>query len=80
MMIYLLIYKTTIGGSNADLIYYLMLLPFLISYTLIPLFHGIWSGIYYGIFEAGSNPFHIPSLNEVSQVQENVDEINVEVK
>lgn len=80
MMIYLLIYNMNSGKEDmGTTIYFLMLLPFLMSYTLIPLFHGVWSGIYYGIFSSGSNPFYIAPLNEVGQTQEEDNEVNVQL-
>jgi hypothetical protein len=81
--IYLLIYKSTINHNGAsedmgNIIYLLILLPFITAYTLIPLCHGIWSSIYYGIFGWWSNPFYIPSLTDINQVEEE-DEVNVQL-
>lgn len=70
--------STTESGDMGNTIYFLMLLPFIIGYTLIPLCHGIRSSIYYGIFGGGSNPFYIPSLSEVNQVEED-NEVNIQL-
>jgi len=56
-----------------------VLSPFLIAYTVIPLFHGVWTQIYYGIYTGGSNPLFVPQLADVTQTQEEVDEVTVEV-
>ena len=80
MMLYLLIYTMTKGDeSMGNTIYVLMLLPFVMSYTLIPLCHGIRSGIYYSIFSAGSNPLYIAPLNEVGQAVEEDNTVNVQL-
>ncbi len=46
--------------------YFLMLMPSILAYTLIPLWHGIWEVIYYKFYESGSNFFYLPSLSEVT--------------
>ena len=79
-MIYLLVYNMTSAADNiGDIIYLLMLLPFIMSYTIIPLCHGVWSSIYYGVFSSGSNPFYIAPLNEISQETEEDNTVNVEL-
>ncbi len=78
MMIYLLMYKSTLWWDPGEKIYYLMLLPLIIGYTIIPLSHGIWSGIYAGIVGWWSNPLYIPSSNEITKTQE-IDDINVQL-
>lgn len=80
MMTYLLVYNMTPhDDSMGNTIYVLMLLPFIMSYTVIPLCHGIWSGIYYGIFSGGSNPFYIAPLNEIGQATEEDNTVNVQL-
>ena len=56
-MIYMSIYAMTMGSNDAanstmgsNSLYLYILSPFLISYVVIPLMHGIWTQIYYGIY------------------------------
>ena len=51
------IYSMTMGSNDVgestmgtNSLYLYILSPFLISYVLIPLMHGIWTQIYYGIY------------------------------
>ena len=87
LVIYMGIYSMTIGSDDAgqstlgtNALYLYILSPFLISYVLIPLMHGIWTQIYYGIYSGGNNPLFIPQLADVTQVQEQQeDEVTVEI-
>lgn len=80
LVIYLLLYKLTQGDQMGNTTLYLHILsPFLIAYTVIPLLHGIRVQIYYSIYTGGNNPLFIPQLVDVTQTQEEVDEVTVEV-
>lgn len=46
-------------------IYFLMLMPPVLSYTLIPFWHNIREKIYYKFYEVWNNFLYIPSLSEV---------------
>ena len=80
LVIYMGLYNATksdLTGTNT--LYLHILSPFLISYMIIPLLHGIWTQIYYGIYTGWSNPLFVPQLADVTQTQEEVDEVTVEV-
>ena len=80
LVIYMAIYSSTKGDIDWNNTLYLHILsPFLIAYTVIPLFHGVWTQIYYSIYTWGSNPLFVPQLADVTQTQEEVDEVTVEV-
>jgi hypothetical protein len=80
LVIYMGLYTSTKWDAMGTNTLYLQILsPFLISYMMIPLFHGIWTQIYYGIYTGWSNPLFIPQLADVTQTQEEVDEVTVEV-
>lgn len=81
LSIYMMIYNITkwdIAWTNT--LYLHILSPFLISYMIIPLFHGIWTQIYYGIYTGWSNPLFIPQLADVTQTQEEIDEVTVDIQ
>jgi Co/Zn/Cd efflux system component len=81
LVIYMAIYSATkedVDGTNT--LYLHVLSPFLISYMIIPLFHGIWTQIYYGIYTGWSNPLFVPQLADVTQTQEEVDEVTVDIQ
>jgi hypothetical protein len=80
LVVYIAIYNITKWDVKwTNTLNLAVLSPFLISYTLIPLFQGIWTQIYYGIYTGGSNPLFVPQLADVTQTQEEVDEVTVEV-
>jgi MFS family permease len=80
LMIYMVIYNMTKWDVDwTNTLNLSVLSPFLISYTVIPLCHGIRTQIYYGIYTGGSNPLFVPQLADVTQTQEEVDEVTVEV-
>lgn len=80
LVIYMGLYTSTKWDAmGTNTLYLHVLSPFLISYMMIPLFHGIWTQIYYGIYTGGSNPLFVPQLADVTQTQEEVDEVTVEV-
>ena len=80
------IYSMTTGSSDVGVatmgtnsLYLYILSPFLISYVLIPLMHGIWTQIYYSIYTGGNNPLFVPQLADVTQAQEIEDEVTVDI-
>lgn len=86
LVIYMGIYSMTMGSSDVgdatmgtNSLYLYILSPFLISYVLIPLMHGIWTQIYYAIYTWGNNPLFIPQLADVTQTQETEDEVTVDL-
>ena len=70
IFVYLLVFKSQSASNIQSKLYYLMLLPSLLWYTLIPLIHGIREKVYYKFYEMGNDFFYIPSLNEVMVDQE----------
>ncbi|AKH32896.1 hypothetical protein XF24_00567 [candidate division SR1 bacterium Aalborg_AAW-1] len=86
LVVYMAIYSMTMGSTDAgeatmgtNSLYLYILSPFLISYVLIPLMHGIWTQIYYSIYSGGNNPLFIPQLADITQTQEVEDEVTVEI-
>ena len=80
IIVYVWIYTITESDINGTSTLYLYILsPFLLSYTLIPLCHGIWTEIYYSIYMWWSNPLFISQLADVTQTQEEVDEVTVDI-
>lgn len=80
LIIYMAIYSAfRLDEAGETTLYLHVLSPFLIAYTVIPLFHGIWSQIYYGFYTGWSNPLFVPQLSDVTQVQESVDEVTVDL-
>lgn len=81
LVIYMWLYSVTKSDLNwTNTLYLHILSPFLISYMFIPLFHGIWTQIYYSIYSGWNNPLFIPQLADVTQTQEEVDEVTVEIQ
>jgi TRAP-type C4-dicarboxylate transport system permease small subunit len=81
LVIYMTIYSMTkwdIDWTNT--LNLSVLSPFFISYMIIPLFHGIWTQIYYSIYTGWSNPLFVPQLADVTQTQEEVDEVTVDIQ
>lgn len=72
MILYLFIYNAIKTQPEQVKLYYLMLLPAILSYTVIPLVHSIWEKIYYKFYEMGNNFFYIPSLSEVTYADDEV--------
>lgn len=86
LILYIGIYMITMWSTQTEtsqmwinILYLFILSPFLISYTIIPLMHGIWTQIYYGIYTGGSNPLFVPQSNDMAELQEEEDEITVEI-
>ncbi len=86
LIIYVAIYSMTMKSITADesgigtsVLYLYILSPLLISYVVIPLLHGIWTQIYYGIYSGGNNPLFIPQPSDIAQEQEDDDEITVDI-
>lgn len=77
IVVYMIVYKVAIVQENIN-IYILMLFPFITSYTLIPLFHGIRTTIYYNIFTTWSNPLYVAPLSEITQ-SETDNSINIQL-
>ena len=79
LLMYGLIYKSSLSSGPQQKIYLFMLLPSLLAYGLIPLGAGIWEKIYYKAYELGNNGFYLPSPGEDEDETINPDdEINVE--
>lgn len=86
MVIYIAIYAMTLGSDDAgqaslgaNSLYLYILSPFLIAYLIIPLFHGIWTQLYYSVYSGGNNPLFIPNLSQVTEIEHIEDEITVEL-
>ncbi|MEF2175129.1 MAG: hypothetical protein V3575_01550, partial [Candidatus Absconditabacteria bacterium] len=57
---------------------YLITLPPLLGYTLIPLCISLWEKMYFKFYEMGNNFLYLPSLNEIMVHEEELDEVNVD--
>jgi len=84
LLIYGMVYKLSKVSSVQQQTYFLMLLPSVLWFTLIPFGGGIWEKIYYSLYSMWSNAFYIPSLSEVSFTMASDDgledeDINVEM-
>ncbi len=62
-------------GNTARII---MVLPPVIAYLFLPLFHSAWEKVYYKFYSMGNNFFYIPSLNEVMVDEEEADDVKVD--
>lgn len=85
LVIYVSIYIATIGtgveeNTWSNVLYVYVLSPFLIAYVVIPLLHGIWTQIYYGIYSSGNNPLFVPQAQDMEVEEEaEEDEINIDI-
>ncbi len=77
IIIYLMVYTNGTAADASYKIYVSLLLPAILSYTLIPLCHSIRSKIYYGLYAAGSNPLYIPNPQDVSLSAVESDQVNI---
>lgn len=66
MLLYLFVFKNSQTGNIADNLYYLIIIPPLLGYSLSPFFHAIWELIYYKFYEMWNNFFYLPGLNEIT--------------
>jgi len=79
LLMYGLMYKSSLSSGPEQKIYVFMLLPSILAYGLIPFGAGIWEKIYYKAYELGNNGFYLPSPGEQSEEATTADdEINVE--
>ncbi len=78
ILIFLIFYKSINIGVWWDSIELLLVLPPILSYTLIALLHWLWEKLYYKFYEMWNNFLYIPTIEEVLVNEEDVDEINVE--
>jgi hypothetical protein len=80
LILYMILYTITKDEkAPTNMIYLHVLSPFVISYMIIPLSHGIRTQIYYALYSWGSNPLYVPQLADVTQTQEEVDEVTVDI-
>lgn len=64
-------------GNTARII---MVLPPVLAYFFLPLFHSAWEKLYYKFYTMWNNFFYIPSLNEVLVDEEEADEVKVDTE
>lgn len=69
-IIYMLVVRGTF--TNPNKVFYLMMVPSTIGYSLIPFFHAIWEKFYYRFYEVGNNFLYIPSISEVAVKEEDM--------
>ncbi len=74
-----LIFKIIDILKNPGAIWYALVLPFIITYTLLPLINWIWEQIYYKFYEMWNDFLYIPSIDEILVDEEEIEDINVEV-
>lgn len=70
LLLYSIIFKSTQASTTQTQIYLLLLLPPILGFTLIPLCLNIRQKIYNKFYEAGSDAFYIPSLDEITYTTE----------
>lgn len=76
VFIFLVAYKS-VNVSVWVWIERLFILPPILSYIIIPLFHWLREKLYYKFYEWWNNFLYIPSLDEVMVDEEEVEEVNV---
>ena len=59
--------------TSPDKIFFLMLTPCITAYTFVPFVHALWEKMYYKSYEVGNNFLYIPSLQEVTIKEEDMD-------
>lgn len=79
---YAIVYKVAIQSGAQQQIYFLMLFPSLLAYTLLPFGSGIWEKIYYKIYESGANPFYVASIEDINNMENESEpeDVNVDLK
>lgn len=68
-LLYSVFYKSSSLGGAEQQTYFLMLLPSILGYTLVPFGAGLWEKIYYKMYEMGNNAFYISSPSDVTEAQ-----------
>ncbi len=69
-------------------VFFLAILPVLLSYTLMILWSELWNAIYYKFYEWWNNPFYLPSLSELreerqkeeKEKEKEEEDVNVDMK
>jgi len=74
LLLYVTIYNLSGSGSMQQTVYILLVFPAVIGFTIMPLCLGIWEKIYYKFYEMGSDPFYMPSIQEVTTTDEDNDD------
>ena len=63
VILYLLVYSASY--TSPDKVFYLMMAPSILAFTITPIISSFWEKIYYQFYEVGNNFLYIPSLQEV---------------
>jgi len=69
-------------------VFFLAILPVILSYTLMIFWASLWDAIYYKFYEWWNNPFYLPSLNELreerqkeeKEKEEEEEDVNVDMR
>lgn len=77
ILIFAIIFKLSDSQFKEGKVY-LITLPPLLGYTLIPLCISLWEKMYFKFYEMGNNFLYLPSLSEIMVDETEVDEVNVE--
>lgn len=77
-LVFWIIHKIYFSNVTNNL-HYLILVPPMISFTLIPLCHWIWEKIYYAFYEMGNNFLYLPSINDILVDEDEVTDTNVDI-
>ena len=70
------LYSGKVGSEAKNILFY----PPILSFSIIPFIATIWEKIYYKFYEMGSDFLYVPSISEVLVDEEEIDEVNVELK
>ena len=74
-------------GLKFKSVFFLAILPVILSYTLMIFGASLWDAIYYKFYEWWNNPFYLPSLNELreerqkeeAKIAEEEEDVNVDM-
>lgn len=69
-LIFLVLVKAGSNAEGATSKQLLILLPAVIWYVIIPLFHDLWEKIYYKFYENGNDFLYLPTLQEIQKQEE----------
>lgn len=85
IVVLMLVYMSTVSSEQSTRLYYLMLMPSVLIFLIMPLIQSIWYKIYYTMYELGSNFLYLYTIDEQLQIEETkreenemLDDINVE--
>lgn len=78
IIIFLVIYNLNSIWPSWDWAHILIIVPPILVYTILPVFHTIWEKLYYKFYETWNNFLYIPSIDEVLVDEDEIEDVNVE--